>query len=84
MTAHQRNPRYQAPLTNMPATVIPLLRGREAREAAAYRAAVRSVDCPTCTAGPGERCINAITNAAYLDRVPGHVARARAAAEAQP
>lgn len=72
-----------SPITGSAAPVIPLIRGREAREAASFRALVRSVDCPTCTARAGHKCINALTGVEYLDRVPGHIARVRAA-QARP
>lgn len=83
MTLHRLDPDHSRPyvVPTRPAVVIPLIVGRDARAAAAYRTLVRSIVCPTCDADPGERCINPVTGIHYLDRVPGHHARARAAAE---
>ncbi|SDO48927.1 hypothetical protein SAMN04515671_1101 [Nakamurella panacisegetis] len=81
---YERKPQPSAPSpTDLPssiADIVPIDRARELRDAAAFRALVRSVDCPTCTASAGEKCINRLTGIEYGEKVPGHHRRARAAA----
>lgn len=77
--AHPGRPRPPTTDERRPAAVIPIRSTRSSREAAAYRASVRAISCPVCPAGPGQRCTNRQTGAPFMEAVPGHVARARAA-----
>lgn len=56
---------------------------RSVQTSTEYRAQVRSVECPSCAAQPGELCINAVTHRPMLASTPGHIARAFAAREQQ-
>lgn len=44
-----------------------------------YRALVRSVPCPSCSAATADRCVNHLTGLPLREEIPGHHARARAA-----
>lgn len=58
------------------------IRSGIAAERVMLRVAAEAHECPSCGAGIGEHCINAVTGRPLSDRCPAHPARSRVARDA--